>query len=78
MIRNMTEDAYQRIKHIAEPSNKVGAPFRKPMEDRAKAIMVQVFFGVSDRVAEGLLVLFKDANVYFHTSLCGKLNGISD
>lgn len=60
MIRNMAEEAYQRVRHIAEPRNKVGAPFKKPMEDRAKAIMLQVFFGVSDKVAEGLIVLFRE------------------
>lgn len=45
---------------MVERKGKAGAPYKKPFEDKAKAVLVQQLFGVSDRVTEGLLVLFKE------------------
>ena len=60
LIKNMVEDAYQRVKHKIEHKGKVGAPYKKSIEDRVKAILVQQLFGVADRVVEGILILFKE------------------
>lgn len=60
LIKNMSEDAYLRVRKRIEHECKVGAPYRKPHEDKAKAILVQQVFGMSDKVTEGLIMLFRE------------------
>lgn len=60
LIKNMTQEAAQRVKDKIEPKGKVGPPYKKSFEDRAKSVLVQQLFGVADRIAEGLIILFRE------------------
>jgi transposase len=59
LMRDMADEASRRLK-IDELLN--GGPGRPPVSPRdlAKAILMQQYFGVSNRVAEGLVLLFRE------------------
>ena len=58
MIRNMVDEAYNELEYLFE-SNERGRP-SIDSADLAKAVLLQQYFGVSCRVAEGLVKLFKE------------------
>lgn len=58
MIRDVVEAASMRLQKIQLPRGPGQPP--KPVEDVVKVLLMQSYFGVSNRVAEGFLGLFKE------------------
>lgn len=57
MIRDIVDAAWRRLEPTLRVGNRPGLP-AVPPQDLAKAILVQQYFGVSNREAEGLMLLF--------------------
>ena len=60
LIRDMVDESCRRLKIEEVPGKKdIGRP-PKPPRDLAKAVLMQQYFGVSNRVTEGLVNLFRE------------------
>jgi transposase len=59
-IRNMVDEACKRLKLEGVPEKKERGRPSKPPKDLAKAVLMQQYFGVSNRVTEGLVNLFRE------------------
>ncbi len=59
IIKEAVDTAYPRLDIEARMSNGPGRPSNDP-SDLAKALLMQQYFGVSNRVASGLVLLFKE------------------
>lgn len=57
LTKNLVDEAVRRLGPAPARAGP-GRPVEKPASDRAKAVLVQQFFQVSNRVAEGLVDLF--------------------
>lgn len=68
LVKNMADEAERRMGHLADTAGKVGRP-PKSAFDKAKAILIQQYFEVSNRVAAGLI---KILNVGIKTDLTYK------
>jgi hypothetical protein len=60
LIRRFVEVASGRIPEEYQRSRRRGRPVTYPSSDVAKALLLQSYFGVSNRVAAGLVDLFKE------------------
>ena len=58
LVRRLVDEAAERL-GTGKRENGVGKP-PKSAADKAKAILVQQYFGVSNRLAAGLMILFDD------------------
>jgi len=59
MIKEAVDVAYQRLNIEAKIDKGSGRPSNNPA-DLAKALLMQQYFGVSNRIAVGLVILFKE------------------
>lgn len=60
MIKEAVDTASQRLNVESKMSNGPGRPPPNHPADLAKALLMQQYFGVSNRVTEGLVLLFKE------------------
>ena len=60
LIRDMVDEACRRLKIEEVPKKKDRGRPSKPPGDLAKAVLMQQYFGVSNRVTEGLVNLFRE------------------
>jgi len=58
-IRNVVDQAYQRLQDSNTPQKGPGRP-SVPIKDVVKVQLMESYFGVSDRVSEGFLRLFRE------------------
>ena len=58
MIRNVVETANMRLQKVPQPRRPGQPPI--PADDIVKVLLMQSYFGVSNRIAEGFLGLFKE------------------
>jgi hypothetical protein len=59
LIRDTVDAAWRRLQPVLERDKGPGLP-PIPVPDLAKAVLVQQYFGVSNRETEGLMLLFEE------------------
>ncbi len=59
-IKDMVDEACRRLKTDEIPEKKERGRPSKPPRDLAKAVLIQQYFGASNRVTEGLTNLFRE------------------
>lgn len=60
LMRDMVDEACRRVKLEEIPEKKERGRPPKPSRDVAKAVLMQQYFGVSNRITEGLVNLFRE------------------
>ncbi len=60
LMRDIVDEACRRLKIEEIPEKKERGRPSKPPKDLAKAVLMQQYFGVSNRVTEGLVNLFRE------------------